>query len=114
MYNLDPEGRWWPGSRGGDRPDDLTVRRLLCCGLLGAACLALASFAPAPFVPFVLAELFWLAALISCVEALLRGEAAQAPHLTAWDQTALFLGATLLLSFLFGVPPSVTEVGPPA
>ena len=113
MHSLDPNGPWWPrsGAGGGDQPGDSNTNRLLTCGLIGAMCLAFASFAPLPVVPFLLAELLRMAALGSTVEALLRGEAVFSPHLTAWDQAALLLAASLLLRLVFGAPPSPLEPG---
>lgn len=113
MHVLDPKGRWWPeyGAGGGDPPDDPNIHRLLACGVVGATCLAFASFAPLPFVPFLLAELLRLAALGSAAEALLRDEAVFAPNLTAWDQAALLFGAALLLGLFFGAPPLSLEPG---
>lgn len=113
MHALDPKGRWWPGhgAGGGEQPEDPNISRLLTCGLVGAMCLAFASFAPPPFVPLLLAELLRLAALGSAAEALLREEAVFAPNLTAWDQAALLLGTALFLRLVFGVPPSPLELG---
>ncbi|WP_135468958.1 hypothetical protein [Crenalkalicoccus roseus] len=107
MHPFDPQ-QWWgvrPGGTDHGDPQDPNLDRAVICGLAAAACLCLASFAPPPLVPHAAAVLLFWAALGSAAEAALRGQHPLEEHLTAWDQAAALLAASLLLRLAFGAPP---------
>jgi hypothetical protein len=108
MHSLD---WWWPDEGGagrGQTPEDPDLDRVLVFGLVAAACLCVASFAPPELMPILAADLLGWAALASMYEAVLRDEKPSGERLTAWDQAAALLAASLLLRILFPAP-----LGPP-
>ncbi|WP_207539592.1 hypothetical protein [Sabulicella rubraurantiaca] len=70
-------------------------------GLVAAACLCAASFAPPDLMPQLAAEMLGWAALFSVYEAILCDQLPSEEGLTAWDQAAGLLAASLLLRILF-------------
>ncbi|GGC68567.1 hypothetical protein GCM10011504_53130 [Siccirubricoccus deserti] len=114
MHDYDPRDWWWsPNGSGAGRdrePRDPDLDRLVICGLVGAICLCLASFAPPPLFAAVAAELLRLAALGSALEAVLRGERLLEERITAWDQAAALGATALLLGLAAGA--SAVEPGP--
>ena len=77
--------------------------------MVAAACLCVASFAPPELMPLLAADLLSWAALASMYEAALRDQRPFEERLTAWDQAAALLAASLLLRILCPAPP-----GPPS
>ncbi len=98
MHGFDPRDWWW----WRDTRDE-TPNRLLSCGLIGALCLCIASFAPPPLFLPVAAELLWMAALGSAAGAVLRGERVLMPQMTGWDEAAALAAAALLARLLAGL-----------
>jgi hypothetical protein len=104
MHSLDPRHWWWPeegGTGRGRRPEDPDLDRALVCGVVAAACLCVASFASPELMPLLAADLLGWAALASMYEAVLREQQPFGEGLTAWDQGAALLAASLLLRVLF-------------
>jgi hypothetical protein len=107
MHSFDPRHWWWPEDDGGGRGrrlEDPNLDRVLAFGVVAAACLCLASFAPTEVMPLLAANLLRLAALASVYEAVLRDQKPFEEQLTAWDQAAALLAGSMLLRILFAAP----------
>lgn len=85
--DVDSGGRWRGTPEGG--PDG--EARLIATAGIAATALFLASWVPEPFTWLVFAELMRWAATGAALVALLRREPLRPPHVTAWDQAAVFL-----------------------
>ena len=71
-----------------------------------AFCLCFAALAPPDLLPFVFADLLFLAGIASLSLAALRGDQPLASHLTAWDEAALLFTASLGLRLWLGPLPA--------
>ena len=71
--------------------DDHNRDRLTRFGIVVAAALALGTTAPPGLIASTLDTLFSVAAMISAVLAILRGEAMADDRLTLWDQALAFV-----------------------
>ena len=115
MHSFDPRHWWWPGDGGagrGQTPEDPNLDRVLVFGVVAAACLCVASFAPPELMPLLAADLLRWAALASVYEAVLRGQQPLEERLTGWDQAAALLATSLLLRILFSAPMPPIEAVP--
>ena len=90
---FDSQQRQTKAPNGSWQPD---VIRLLGAGAVVALALAFASTVEAPFVAAMFSELLMFGALGFLVAAMYRRESAGADHVTAWDQAALLLLASLI------------------
>lgn len=100
MHDLDPRGwRDWGGSDR-EQPGDPNLDRALHCGMLVAACLCLASFAPPALMPLAAAGLLHSAAIAMVIVAILEEDGFRAPTLTRWDEAAACLMISLLIRLL--------------
>ncbi|MFP4360600.1 MAG: hypothetical protein ACLFTG_07960 [Alphaproteobacteria bacterium] len=87
QVDVDTGGRW----RGDPEGEPDGDARLIATAGIAATALFLASWVPEPFTWLVFAELMRWAAIGAALAAVLRREPLTPPHVTAWDQAALFL-----------------------
>ena len=104
---LGPSGRFGRGTGAGRRSRDLNRETAGRWAAAMAFCLCFASLAPAPLFPFALSGLLFLASCASIGVALVQRTPPLAPHLTAWDEAAWSLAASLALQLWLGPPPAV-------
>jgi len=96
-------------SHSGHRPDP-NLDRLVAVALGVALALFLASHVPAQMIAPVARDLLAVAALGAALVATLRGERIASAEVTAWDQAALYMLASVLAGF-FVEPEALDGMG---
>jgi hypothetical protein len=110
MAIFNPQGcsglpRWTdPPEHRRRKPGDLNRETAQRWTMSAAFCLCFASLAPANMMPLAFAGLLFIAGLGSVCLAYVRGDHPLAPHLTAWDEAAFSLAASLCLYLWLKAP----------
>jgi hypothetical protein len=97
---------WLDPHQGRRSPREINREVLERCCMALAFCLCFAALAPPDLLPFVFADLLFLAGIASLSLAALRGDQPLASHLTAWDEAALLFIASLGLRLWLGPLPA--------
>ena len=93
---------WLDPHEGRHSPREINREALERCCMLLAFCLCFAALAPPHLMPVAFAGLLLLAGITSIGFALMRGDRPLAVHLTAWDEAAFLLTASLGLRLWLG------------
>jgi len=88
-----------PGRQSGSGGNGVNTASLLRVGLFVSLALLIASTMPAPLMVASLSSLLWVGSLVSALAAPFVREPVFAPHLTRWDEAAMLMAVSLLLSF---------------
>lgn len=95
MYRKSPvEGPQDPRHAVSER-EALNRNALWTVGLTSGLALLIAAMLPGPLIPAALNALLFYAAVGALILAVIRGDALNAPHVTAWDQALMLLCGSL-------------------